>query len=64
MSIKKQCDCCEEEWEEEFFCSECSGVHTFDGETELVPNILWEGGPNDEYVMREIEPKYMDICFN
>lgn len=65
MSKKtKYCDCCEEEWEEGFFCKKCSGLHSFDGEMEEVPNIFWDGNPDDEYVLKEREPEHRDICLN
>lgn len=59
----KVCDCCGEEWEEEFFCEKCSGVHDH-GETEMVPNIFWDGNPGDEYVIEDVEPMHEDICMN
>lgn len=59
-----QCSCCSEEWEESFFCTKCSGLETFSAEFTLEPNPFWCGSPSDEYVMRERDPEYMDVCFN
>ena len=63
-AIRKYCDCCEEEWEQDFFCTKCSGVQHFDGEMVLEPNLFWDGSPNDEYTWQDRESEYMDVCRN
>ena len=65
MTEKKMvCDACEQEWEESFFCKQCSGLQGFDGEMVEEPNSFWDGNPGDEYVWEEREPEYMIICLN
>lgn len=54
---RRRCDCCEEEWEPEFFCERCSS----EGELVTVdaPIVMWDYcGPDteerEEWVTREI----------
>lgn len=56
------CDVCGEEWEESFFCVTCSsGGHC---EEQEVPNTMWDGDPNDEYVLEIVWVPNGDICLN
>ena len=58
----KICDACEKEWEDGFFCDQCSDqVYT---EIEEVPNIHWSGDPRDEYVFKDVTHTTGNICFN
>ena len=62
MAEKKfVCDCCEEEWEESFFCPVCSGWYREEHE---VPNLMWDGYPASEETEMEMEDVHKDICFN
>lgn len=58
----KYCDCCEQEWEDEFFCDTCS--HQIEGDWEEVPDPLWSGEPGGEYTYDYVEHDVGDICFN
>ena len=58
------CDYCGQDWEVEFFCKTCSGLHEFPGEVEQAPNIMWDGNPGDEYVWQNREPEFRDVCMN
>ena len=58
----KTCDACEETWEDEFFCKQCSS----DGELieREVPDPMWDGFPGkDMMTVEEWEPNG-NICFN
>ena len=56
------CDSCGEQWEESFFCPECShGGHC---EMQEVPNIMWDGLPSEEYCWEEVWIDNGDICLN
>ena len=56
------CDSCGEQWEESFFCAECS--HGGHYEMREVPNIMWDGLPSEEYCWEEEWIDNGDICMN
>lgn len=56
------CDCCDETWEKEFFCPNCS--HRIQVRQELVPNLMWDGLPSDAMVWEDVHDLVGNICFN
>lgn len=57
-----QCVCCQEEFEESFFCEKCSN------RKELIereyPNPLWNGYSDDEYYTKEEWEEQGCTCMN
>jgi len=63
VSIRFTCDHCEEDWEIEFKCKDCSDkIITVECE---VPNLHWCGYPiEDEYVMGKESVSSGNVCGN
>lgn len=56
------CDCCDEEWEESFFCKVCSDTPTLEEALTPLTEFEWDYvGPDCE--MREAEV-YRTVCLN
>ncbi len=57
-----RCDCCEEEWEDAFFCKKCSSKAVT--MTETVPDTMWDyDDRTPEYIERDYTTT-LDVCMN
>lgn len=54
-----QCDCCDEDWEEAFFCKKCSGPDMVD-DYEDDP-LDYSDSPRQNLVVREV---WTNVCGN